>query len=200
MRESVVLIAIALISAAPTVVQACPDSEYEAHLKALRALVPAVAAEKPEQPTLASSFKALPSDFSCFNRIFGYSDGPAPLYSDPQLHFLFPKIASVVPRQDYARKLVRLSVNAKWEADQTGALQDATRSVLDTETRLFTALLADLNADSERGVWAFLFDGPHPSNVRLSRGVQTKVCETSVRSCELSKQVYAHAVSKEHNH
>jgi hypothetical protein len=157
-------------------------------------------AEEPKQSALAGFFGALPPDFACFNRLFGYSDGPAPLYSEPQLHFLFPKIAAVVPKHDYAQKLVGLAVNAKWEADQTGALQDATRSVLDAETPLFIDLLAKLSAASERSVWAFLFGAPHPSNEPLSPEVQGKVCEASVRSCELSKQLYARAVSEEHNH
>ena len=201
-RESFALITIALISTAPTVVQACPNAEYEQHLKALRALVPAVSVENPEQAALAGFFKALPPDFSCFNRIFGFSesDGPAPLYSEPQLYPLFPKIAAVVPKPDYARKLVGLAVNARWEADQTGALQDATRAVLDSDTQLFIKLLHKLSAESERSVWEFLFGAPHPSNEPLSPTVQSEVCKVSTRSCDVSKQVYTRAVSEEHTH
>src|ERR1043166_1847777 len=99
MRGSVVLIAVALI-VAPSVARPCPDAEYEEHLKALRALTSAVSTAEPTQAALAGFFKALPPDFSCFNRIFGYSKGPAPLYSEPQLYPLFPKIAAVVPRPD----------------------------------------------------------------------------------------------------
>jgi hypothetical protein len=190
----------ALISAMPSVAGACPDAAYEEHVKALRALTPAVMVENPKQAALAGFFRALPPDFACFNRLFGYSDSPAPLYSEPQLALLFPKIASVVPQPDYARKLVGLSVNARWEADQTGALQQATRSVLDTQTMLFVKLLAGLSADSERSVWAFLFGGPHPRNVPLSPTVQSSVCEASVRSCEFSREIYARAVSDEHTH
>jgi hypothetical protein len=200
MKRSVVVIAFALVSAVRTVVHACPDAEYEERLKALRALTSAVAAEQPEPTALASFFKALPPDFSCFNRIFGYSDGPAPLYSEPQLYPLFPKIAAIVPKSDYARKLVALAVNARWEADQTGALQDATRAVLDSHTQLFVKLLGELSAESERSVWAFLFGAPHPSNEPLSPAVQSEICEASTRSCDVSKQVYARAVSEEHNH
>jgi hypothetical protein len=199
-RICLVSIWVALIAATPTAAGACPDSAYEEHLKALRARTPAVMVEKPEPVALVGFFRALPPDFACFNRLFGYDDGPAPLYSEPQLYPLFPKIASAVPQRDYARNLVGLSVNAKWEADQTGALQHATRSVLGTETELFVKLLANLSADSERSVWAFLFSGPHPSNVPLSPTVQFTVCEASARSCELSKKVYAQVVSEEHTH
>ncbi len=179
---------------------ACPDAEYETHLKALRGLVPAVVVDQPSKAALADFFQALPPDFACFNRLFGYGDGPAPLYSEPQLYFLFPKTASVVPKKDYAQKLVALSVNARWEADQTGALQDAARSVLDSDAEFFVELLAKLNAASERSVWAFLFGAPHPSNEPLSPDVQARVCKASARSCKLSKDVYAKAVSEEHTH
>jgi len=196
----VVFATAALVSAAPTSLHACPDAEYEKHLKALSALTSAVKAEKPEQSALTAFFQALPPDFSCFNRLFGYTDSPAPLYSEPQLHDLFPKIAAAVPKQDYARKLVGLSVNARWEADQTGALQDAARGVLDTDTRLFVSLLSTLTADAERSVWSFLFGAPHPSNEPLSRDVRKQVCDVSARSCKQSMQVYTRAVSNEHNH
>ena len=193
------LIFAVLILAASPAVHASSDARCEEHLKSLRALTPAVMASTPDPAALADFFKALPVDFACFNRLFGYSasDGPAPLYSEPQLYPLFPKIAAVVPRQVYAQKLFELSVNAKWEADQTGALQDATRSVLDTETRFVVKILSGLDAESERSVWAFLFGGPHPSNVPLSSSVQIIVCEANERSCELSKQVYARALSEE---
>jgi len=200
MRSSIIATWFALMVAGTQAAAACPDEAYERHLSALRTLVPAVTAAEPERSALVSFFDALPPDFACFNRLFGYGDGPAPLYSEPQLYPLFPKIASAVPQPDYARKLIGLSVSAKWEADQTGALQHATRSVLDTETQLFVKLLADRGADSERSVWAFLFGGPHPSNVPLSATVQSKVCEASSRSCQLSKNVYAQAVSEEHTH
>jgi hypothetical protein len=199
MRRSIIS-GFVLIVAGAGVATACPDPAYQEQLKALRALTPAVLAKVPEESALVAFFRALPHDFSCFNRLFGYGDGPAPLYAEPQLHALFPKFARVVPRHEYARALVRLSVDARWEADQTGALQHASRSVLDTQTQLFVELLAELGADSERSVWSFLFDAPHPSNEPLSPEVQHKVCKANARSCALSKQVYAQAVSEERNH
>jgi hypothetical protein len=76
--------------------------------------------ENPEQSALTAFFQALPPDFSCFNRLFGYGVGPAPLYSEPQLHDLLPKIAAVVPEQDYANRLIGLSVkfapSGRWDA------------------------------------------------------------------------------------
>ncbi|MDH3523808.1 MAG: hypothetical protein OES32_09500 [Acidobacteriota bacterium] len=200
MRSSIIATWFVLMLAGSQTAAACTDEAYERHLSALRALVPAVTTAEPERSALARFFEALPPDFACFNRLFGYGDGPAPLYSEPQLYPLFPKIASAVAQADYARKLVGLSVNAKWEADQTGALQHATRSVLDAETELFVKLLADVGTDSERSVWAFLFGEPHPSKVPLSATVQSMVCEASSRSCQLSKEVYVRAVSEEHTH
>ncbi len=99
-----------------------------------------------------------------------------------------------------ARKLLGLSVNARWEADQTGALQDSVRAVLDTNTLLFVSLLNKLTSESEQSVWSFLFGAPHPSNEPLSRAVRKQVCDVSARSCKLSNYVYLRAVSNEHNH
>jgi hypothetical protein len=122
------------------------------------------------------------------------------MYFQPELHFLFPKIAAVLPQEVYTRKLIGLSINAKWQADQTGALQHATRLALDTETPLFVRFLGELDAESERSVWTFLFGGPHPSNVQLEPSVQKRICEASVRSCELLREEYARALSDEHTH
>ena len=179
--------------------EVCPDSKYEEDLRALRALTPAVTAATPDRASLVSFFKALPPDFACFNRLFGYDNSPAPLYYEPQLDPLFPQIASVVAPTDYVRKLVGLSINARWEADQTDALQRAAWSALYGETQLFIKCLGRLTADSEESVWEFLFGGPHPSNQPLSPDVQKHICKASARSCEMSQRVYTRAVSQEHN-
>ena len=200
MRMMAALMFLALASGNPTMAYAHRDTECDGHLKDLSALTPAVMVDKPEQSALTAFFQALPSDFPCFNRLFGYTDGPAPLYDAPQLYELFPKIAWVVPQNDYAHKLIGLSVNARWEADQTGALQDSTRAVLDANPQLFVRVLSERTADAERSVWTFLFGSPHPSNLPLSRGVRKRLCVASTRSCELSKQVYARAISREHRH
>lgn len=199
-KASIAIAWLVLISGAAGAADDCADAGYEKTLQALRALTPSVLAEQPEQAALVSFFRALPPDFPCFNRLFGFGSAPAPLYSEPQLYLLFPKIARAVPEQEYARKLVGLSVKAQWEADQTGALQAATRSVLDTNTPLFAKLLAELSQDSEKSVWEFLFGAPHPSNEPLSAGVQDQLCQINARSCELSQQVFARSVSDEHDH
>ena len=168
MTKSTVVFWVTFILTTAGSVQACPDTEFYVHLRKLRALTPAVTAESPDRAALARFFEALPPDFVCFNRLFGYSDGPAPLYSEPQLYFLFPKIAVAVPERHYVQKLVGLSVDARWEADQTGALQNAARSMLDARTELFVTFLYELSPESERSVWAFLFGAPHPSNEPLT--------------------------------
>jgi hypothetical protein len=200
MRLNALSFFFALAAANPALALADRDAECDRHLQTLRALTPAVVTEKPEQSALTAFFQALPPDFSCFNRLFGYADGPAPLYSEPQLHDLFPKIALVVSQNDYTRKLIGLSINAQWEADQTGALQNSTRAALDVNPQVFVRALNELTAEAERSVWSFLFGPPHPSNIPLSRNVKKLVCIVSTRSCKLSKQVYDRAVSSEHLH
>ena len=111
---------------------------------------------------------------------------------------LFPKIAAVVPLDTYSKKLVALSVNARWEADQTGALQNAVRSIGDAHPKLFVGLANQLAAESETSAWWFLFSDIHPQP--LAPAVQSAVCEASKRSCELAKQAYSRARAEEHGH
>jgi hypothetical protein len=200
MKKSILLFYTCFILAIPAISAACPNSEYESKLRILETLTPLVKSENPSKEALMNFFEALPSDFKCFNRLFGYSDKPAPLYSEPQLYFLFPKIAEVEVKEKYTAKLVKLAINAKWEADQIGALQNAVRSTLDTHTTFFIQQLNDLDTESQSSVWAFLFGGPHPSNESLSDNTKSIICKTSVLSCELSNKVYSEALSEEHTH
>lgn len=185
------------LEGAPSAAPECPDVSFAEHLERLRAATAAVRAPDPPKPALAGFFSALPSDFGCFERIFGYDEAPGPLYAEPSLHEVLPKLEAAVPKSAYAGKLVGLSVGAKWEADQVGYLHHATRDLLDTDARAFVALLADLGAYSERSVWSFLFGGPHPSNQPLASPVREQVCEASARSCELAREAYECAVARE---
>jgi hypothetical protein len=200
MRINPIVLTFAFALVSPTVAHACRGAEYDGYLKALSALTPAVNVDYPEQSALTAFFEALPPNFSCFNRLFGYLDSPAPLYASPELHDLFPKIALVVPQHEYVKKLIGLSVNARWEADQTGALLHSVRAALDSNPRLFVSVLSELSPEAERSVWLFLFDAPHPSNQPLSRDVRKVLCRLSARSCKLSKEIYALAVRGKETH
>ncbi len=178
----------------------CPDFDYEFQLKVLSALTPQVLEENPSKDSLQEFFKAMPSRFTCFNRLFGYSDKPAPLYSEPQLHFLFPKIESAVPNEEFTAKLISLAVNATWEADQTGALQNAVHSNLHSQTHIFIEVLETLDPVSQDSVWAFIFGGPHPSNQPITENTQKTLCELSAKSCSLSKSMFSRKVAEEAHH
>lgn len=181
-------------------VSACPDSMYEVQLKQLTDLTPKVLEENPSEELLGQFFNSMPLTFDCFNRLFGYGDEPAPLYSEPQLHFLFPKIENAVSAEKYAEKILGLSVNAIWEADQTGALQKAVRSILDNKTELFLTKLELYPTESQESVWKFIFGGPHPSNSPISADVRNVICRVSATNCVLVKQVYEKKVAEEHRH
>ena len=146
-------------------------------------------------------FRAMPDSFGCFNEVFGYPrEAPGPLYDEPQRHFLFPQMAVAVPRQAFALKLVRLSVGARWEADQTGALQHAVRTVLDETPVVFVGELKKLDATAEYSVWRFLFGASHPSNELLTPELKKQLCSLSQRSCELHAKAYAAALAVEEHH
>jgi hypothetical protein len=189
-----------IITLLPSLAMACIDSDYEKQLRELKTLTPSVSQEEPSQESLVQFFNAMPTTFSCFNRLFGYSDKAAPLYSEPQLYFLFPKFKQAVAKEEYMSKLVSLAINARWEADQTGALQDAVRELLDNHTVAFIQAIEGHDNKSQESIWAFLFGGPHPSNQRIKPNVKTLICETSDYNCATFQKVYALKVSEEHNH
>ncbi len=185
----------------PSLLFACPDRKYEIQVKELTSLTSKVLGVNPKERNLKQFFKSMPSSFSCFNSLFGYNNNkPAPLYFEPQLHFLLPKMEQAIPAKIFIAKLVSLSVNARWEADQTGALQHVVRSILNNKTTLFITILEGYDLESQESVWSFIFGGPHPDNNPLSAIVQKHICEISNENCSLSKAVYNKKISEEKVH
>ncbi len=197
-RKCLVVLCVSFACALPAIAGTLWDSKCQDHLSRLRELVPAVLADSPSPSSLSSFFEALPSDFACFDHLFGYHGGPGPLYSEPQLYLLFPGMRAAVEREAYVRKLVSLSINGQWQADQTGALRGAVHFTLETDTGLFVRLANKLPAEQEATVWWFLFSSIHPQ--ALTPELQKKVCQGSDRSCRLSKKAYTRAEAEEHNH
>jgi hypothetical protein len=179
---------IVILSLLPTFVLACPDDKFEKQLVELTSLTASIIQEDPSSEALAKFFTAMPTTFSCFNRLFGYDDKPAPLYFEPQLHVLFPKFRAAVPINELTTKLVNLAVNARWEADQTGALQDAVRNILEKDTVLFMQIMQNHDQNDQASIWLFLFDDPHP--MPFSGDVQKLICQISKNNCAASKAAY----------
>lgn len=193
-------ILIIIFTLAPALTLACFDSDYEKQLKELKALAPSVSTEAPTRGSLTQFFNAMPTNFSCFNRLFGYSEKTSPLYFEPQLISLFPQFEGVVADDEYMEKLVSLAINAKWEADQTGALQHAVRRLLDNHTAAFIQSIEGYDKKSQESIWSFIFGGPHPSNMPVKPNVKTIICEASSFNCKLSQKIYALKISEENNY
>jgi hypothetical protein len=176
----------------------CPDAAVAAHLKSLTAAYDEMKAGPIAQEGARRFLEALPRSFPCFYALFGYpNDKPGPLYSEPELHSLFPRLAAALPPAELTKRIVELSVRAHWEADQTGALQEASRALLDQHSSLYVNELRRLSKEEEVSVWRFLFDGPHPSNLTLSADVRRAVCSLSQRSCASLDRVYVKALARE---
>lgn len=176
----------------------CPDAALTAYLKSLTAAYAEMNAAPGGQTGAQRFFEALPHSFPCFYALFGYPDDrPGPLYSEPELHTLFPRLAAAVPPAEFTKRIVELSVHAHWEADQTGALQEASRALLDRHPSLYVSELGRLSREEEVSVWRFLFGGPHPSNQPLTTDVRRAVCSLSDRSCASLDRVYAEALARE---
>jgi hypothetical protein len=198
----VFVILLAVTIARPSVAaRQCDQPTIARHVADLRAAQAELSDSEHGEEHAIRFFRAIPTSFGCFNEIFGYPrDQPGPLYSDPQLHDLFPRLAAAVPQREYARKLVRLAVGGHWEADQTGALQEAVRAVLEEAPAMFVGELKQLGDAQEYSVWQFLFGGPHPSNVPLSAEQKRRICSLSRRSCTLEAKAYSAALVKEEHH
>lgn len=141
---------------------------------------------------------ALPDTFDCYEAVFGYPDGP--LYGTPDMFHVFSKLATAAPRDRYVRKVIRLAVGGRWDADQINALQDAVRTVLEAQPQSFARQVGALTAEDERSVWRFLFGGPHPRNEVPSDGVRRAVCAVSARTCRLLDEALKDALAGEERH
>lgn len=181
----------------PALVFACPDLNYEKQLSELQALTKEVTVENPSPESLKKYFRAMPSTFSCFNHLYGFNQKPAPLYEEPILHFLFPKMQKVVSKKAYIDKLISLAVNARWEADQTGGLQRAVHNLLYSDTVLFIKTMEKYSQIDQESIWNFLFDGPHPSNRPIKPRIKKLICEISEFNCKTFQNIYSIKTSQE---
>src|SRR5262245_22157798 len=94
----------------------CEQATADRQVAALRRAYAGFGSPEGSPKAVRAFFDALPDSFACYQAIFDYPAGP--LYEEPVMHDVFPKLRAVVPETTYVRKLVRLSVGASWNADQ----------------------------------------------------------------------------------
>jgi len=175
--------------------RSCERGVADRHVAALRKAYAGFANPESSLKAVRAFFDALPESFGCYQAIFDYPAGP--LYEEPVMDEVFPKLKAVVPETTYVRKLVRLSVGATWNADQINYLHHAARVALADSPSAFVRELDALTPIQEAGVWNFVFGGPHPSNEALPIDLQKRICSLSSRSCKSSADAYARALVRE---
>jgi hypothetical protein len=174
----------------------CPPPRLQSHVDRLRKVLREATTQRESEAWSLEFFAALPDDFACYSEIFD-PDGVRPLKEEePEMSSIFAKVSRVVPSDAYIRKVVSLSVGARWDADNIEALRTELMEIWTDRTQAFTRELARLDEAQERSVWVFLFDGPAPSNLPISQAVRLEVCNASKRSCEEMDRVYDAALAR----
>lgn len=143
-------------------------------------------------------FKCFPSTFSLFKAIYDYG---GPLYEESYSHieFLF-SIASIDSIQ-MTDKLIGLSIGGSWEADGINYLSKNIRKFVNTHTSVVVNVLQNKSEIESFSFWFFIFDSPHPSNLREDFNlIYTKVLAQNIFQANLLRKAYEYLIESEKYH
>jgi hypothetical protein len=114
-------------------------------------------------------FNAFPDNYMDFEAIYGYdevSDVESPLHKNlifvGHIDTLFNNLR-IIDKNLYYNKLINLSVEAKWDADNGTFLQKGLRQHVYADLSLTTSILSKYNDEDIKSFWYFFFDEPHPN-------------------------------------
>ncbi|MDR0971420.1 MAG: hypothetical protein LBM25_03435 [Bacteroidales bacterium] len=121
-------------------------------------------------------FDNFPNDFKTFNSIYGYNEyfyrGRNIIYSGPlsgaynyeHIHDLFCNLVDVVNKDKFYMKIVNLTIDNYWEADSE--LQFCIQEKIINDIDYVLKAVNTLSEKDAYGFWFFIFDRPHPSNLK----------------------------------
>lgn len=143
-------------------------------------------------------FEKFPSTFFLFNAIYGDID--APLYDYEQFHphlellFSYHNIDSIA----LINKLVGLSVDAHWDADGINYLSMGMLEYVKSHTCGVVNVLKNKSEMESFSFWHFIFDGPHPSNLKKDFDIiYPKVLAQNVFQADLLRKAYNQLIKNE---
>lgn len=114
-------------------------------------------------------FKLFPDDFLSLDSIYGYNKttGPCYLYKQAVDHIvkLFFRLDNI-NNDDFAKKIINISIGGKWDADAINYFQHGSRQRLNNNLFLFCKLLELYSHKETLSFWHFYFDGPCPENYK----------------------------------
>lgn len=143
-------------------------------------------------------FKCFPSTFSLFKAIYDYG---SPLYEESYSHieFFFSNIS--VDESQMIDKLIGLSIGGRWDADAINYLSKGTRDFVNSHISATVSVLQNKSEIESYLFWLFIFDSPHPSNLREDFNViYTKVFAQNVVQANLLRKAYVYLIESEKHH
>ncbi|PTD14015.1 SH3 domain-containing protein [Flavobacterium columnare] len=123
-----------------------------------------------------------PDSFNKFKSIFGWNDKlekPNLLYNNANEYIdYFFTLVSKPKYKIYQNKIIKISINGKWEADAVGYFQTKLHSIIKTN-KDFVNLLSSLNEKDISSFWRFYFDSenldyPNELNTVLEKEMKNK--------------------------
>jgi len=153
--------------------------------------------DNPNLKNATMFFGSIPDRFCEFNKIYGYpGHKEGPLYR-LDLHETLPKLESFIPTKKLVSKYIALASEAKWDADNVNALQDAYHDLFLKKPDLVIKEIMGLPETKRKKAITFIFDGPHPSNTILHGDEKNKICEINHQFCFELNQIEKELLKEE---
>ena len=143
-------------------------------------------------------FKCFPSTFSLFKAIYDYG---GPLYEESYFHIEFLFSYASIDSIHMIDKLIEISIGGKWDADAINYLSTNIRDFVNSHTSATVNVLQNKSEIECFSFWLFIFDSPHPSNLREDFNmIYTKVLVQNVSQANLLRKAYESLIESETQH
>jgi len=147
----------------------------------------------PTKEHLKLFFDTFPSSYNELQNTFGYSDekGEAPYYNNGEEYLtMFFKCFQSVEKDVFFDKLINISQNGKWDADNINSFQEKMRSCFFENEKAFLSVLNKRKSTDIIGFWYFFSDEPvfnKENNIKI-----LKLLETN----DIMRNIYTETVEK----
>lgn len=138
-------------------------------------------------------FDTFPNSYSELQNTFGYSNekGEAPHYSNGEEYLImFFKSFQTVDKEVFFNKLINISNNGKWDADNINFFQEKMRGCFFENDKAFLSVLEKRESADIKGFWYFFCDEPvfnKENNIKILKLLDTN---------EVMRKIYTEIVEK----